>query len=229
VQVETQRSYGSVSSPLWHDRAAYVIGGGPSLRGVNLEPLRGRAVIAVNDSALRLPWASVLFSLDREWVRNRSSDIEKFEGEKYLAVDPEELGYINGVTYLQRCRDPGLSEYPSMICMGGNSGYAAFNVAFLKQTKMIFLLGFDFKCGEDQASHWYDKYEWWTSEAARYWPRWAKHFSTALPQLRKHGVSVFNCSMDSRISAFPKIPVDDILNTKEAWYVDILRKSRIKY
>ena len=198
--------YGKICGPPWDE--VFLIGGGPSLRGFDFEKLRGRTTLAINDAVLHIPWATALFSLDVNWARNRATVIQEFSGEKYLAL-PEDGPEIPGVVYLQRSRSPGLSTDPSRVCMGGNSGYGALNVAYLKGAKRIVLLGYDFRTIRGE-KHWHAGYFWDRSSSMQYFADWARNFDDAAVQLRKAGVEVLNASLESLISAFPKIRLDQV-------------------
>lgn len=211
---ETRNSYGTVSSPYWGE--AFLIGGGPSLRGFDFELLRRRTTVAVNDAALHLPWATALFSLDQTWVSKREREIRAFAGEKFLAPPESLVGRIDGVTYLRRCHDPGLSTDPSSICLGGNSGYGALNLAYLKRAKRIVLLGFDLST--ENGRNWHVGYQWNTSPRCHHFDGWARHFAEAAVILKREGVEVVNASADSVIDCFPKIPLKVLVEQLQGDY-----------
>ena len=58
-------SYWSIP-PEWTGETAFLLGGGPSLKGFNAECLRGRRVIAINNSWELAPWADVLYFCDEK-------------------------------------------------------------------------------------------------------------------------------------------------------------------
>ena len=209
----TNRSFGRVCEPTWENRTVYLIGGGPSLKGFDLERLRGCTTVAVNDSALHAPWtATALFSLDRKWMSERRETIQAFSGEVYLAV-ADDFSFdeaTSNATYLLRQRNSvGLSTDPGVIHMGGgNSGFGAFNLAFLKRARKIVLLGYDYR---NAHYHWFKDYPWsrpGSSTHSALYGNWAKQFSYCAGQLR--GVTVLNASATSAITAFPKITLESI-------------------
>jgi len=210
----TSRSFGSVLPPLWSGETAYLLGGGPSRAGFDVTRLRGKRVIAVNDSAYRhAPWASALFSLDKTWIVKRREFISQFAGEKYLAVaeDYRFTTAIEGVVYLHRVRNQqGLSTQPDRIFMGGgNSGYGALNLAFLKGAARIVLLGYDYS---QIWTHCFPEYPWNEGSKRRspITSNWARMFNRAAQQLAQVGVEVLNASLESTITAFPKISLSEV-------------------
>lgn len=201
---DLQDKYGSVSEPYWGE--VWITGGGSSFYDFDFKHFAGNRVLAVNDTIHQLVLASVpvgrslvpyelsSFSLDNRWVRRNKHLLGHSEGlikEKFVALPLEtwpECADIPGVTYLQWSNADGLSDDPGVICTGGNSGYGAINVAYLKRSKMIHLVGFDMN-PIDNTEYLY----------------WARAFRTMLPQLRKQGVTVLNHNKQSYIDAFLKI------------------------
>ena len=57
--------------PLWPGATAFVLGGGPSLRDVDLTRLKGGAakVCAVNEASKHAPWADLLYFSDKSWYQ----------------------------------------------------------------------------------------------------------------------------------------------------------------
>lgn len=173
--------------------------GGNSAKAFDYSCLRGKRVLAVNDSVFMISTLQVallavaVFSADAHWAIRHCDFLNGFRGEKYLAVPLETWPACDGIpgaTYLRRCYREGLNlnlETPS-VCTGGNSGYAAINLAVLKGAKEIHLVGYDMDPAEG------DKYR-----------QWIPRFRTMLPQLRLCGVQVWNHNRDSYIDAFQKI------------------------
>jgi hypothetical protein len=184
-------TYGHVSSPPYWDEVV-IVAGGPSARSFDFSTVRGKALLAVNDSILlldHLKTAVAVFSLDHRWIRRHRDFLSRFEGERYLALPLEtwpDCGGIPGTTYLQWSHADGLSEDPGFICTGCNSGYGAINLAFLKGARSIFLVGYDMD-----------------PTGKPIFSRWAPLFRNMLPQLKARGVRVVNLNPQSYIDAFP--------------------------
>lgn len=200
---EMTKPFGFVSASPTSD--VYLVGGGPSLSGFNLNVLSKRTVICVNDGVLKLPWAYAVVSADIPWMQEREKEIASFRGHKYLvATYPRR----HNATWLLKVRGPGLSGLPTEVNLGGSSGYAALNVAFLAGAKTIHLLGYDYY---QPGSHWYGRYPWSNSADEKLWQKWAEAYTTTLPQLNAAGVTVYNYSLNSRVTAFPKRSLAEIV------------------
>lgn len=197
-------NFGSVSTPWWGK--VYLVGGGPSLRGHDLSCLRGRTVVTINDALFHLgfdPTAS--FSADLPWMVARRDRLATVACERYMVLSPSNTPRpIPGVIYLEKRYDTGLSTNPRWIYIRGSGGYAALNLAFLKQAREIVLLGFDFHGGR-----WYSS----ATPSTQSWilEQQAAEFNGMKQILNASRVKVINGCPDSLISAFPKVTVEEAL------------------
>ncbi len=186
--------FGRVGPPWWGE--VWVVAAGPSHKQIDPSSLAGRTVLAVNDAAfLFSPGASQpktvsIFSADPRWVCGNRSFLEEFSGERHFALALDtwpECGGVPGAVYLQWADHDGLSDDPGALAMGGNSGYAAINLAYLKGARTIHLVGYDMHPLRGDA----DKFA-----------QWAPRFRTMLPQLNAKVVRVLNHNPASAVDAF---------------------------
>lgn len=197
-----------IGEPYWSDRPVFIVGGGTSLKGFDFNSLRGRGyVLAVKQAWRDLPFADACFGLDRAWQTWARDDLLAltFTMPLWIAIEPEWTGFkpIAGAHYLRMIRKAEtLSESPWTVESGGNSGFGAFNFAYLKRARRIVLLGFDFGPSHYDPSAYTPRPD---DHNLRYMQGWADNFSKTLPQLRAAGVTVLNASPASKISAFPKM------------------------
>ena len=195
--METNTNFENALLPCWD--SVCIVAGGPSVQDVPISFLRRqRRLLLVNDAALRLsslnPMSS-FFSLDHNWVRRHRDFLIAFQGEKFVALPLEtwpDCGGIPGVTYLEWDYDSGLSEDPTKINTGGNSGYGALGITYHKRAKNIFLVGYDMDPATD------DKFF-----------QWVRRFRTTSRQFRAAGANVWNLNPDSHVDAFPKVRISD--------------------
>jgi len=216
MAIETCSSNGFSSikpQPSWN--TVYLIGGGPSLRGFDLQRLRACVTVAVNDAILHAPWATALFSLDMNWMNRRREQIEQFAGLRYLAIpavhtDNLQLEWTSDeVLWLRRVSGvPGLSTSSDTIYAGGgNSGFGALNLAYLMQVPRIVLLGYDLR---NSGQHWHEGYTWRGCSNEKMYQNWARMMDRAAPQLRARGVEVFNASPTSNLTEYPVVSLESI-------------------
>ena len=92
---------------------------------------------------------------------------------------------------------------------GGNSGYAAINLAYHLGAKTIILLGFDmYTVGKD--THWHDGYTS-TANTEVMSKLMVPNFDTLINPLDKRKVKVYNASPNSRLECFTKITIEESL------------------
>lgn len=165
----------------------WIIGNGPSSHTFNHDRLKNENVVVLNRS---LFWfdAQAFFSIDRNFVRQYSQDIQYFKGEKHIAL-PIPHPVISGVTWYDWSYGDGLSDDQHVISVGCNSGYAAINLCYLKGSKEIHLVGYDMDPKDN------DQYQFWS-----------KAFNTMIPQLDSRNIKVINHNPNSFVTAFEKRP-----------------------
>lgn len=201
-----------IGPPWWDDKPLAIVGAGPSLRGFDFARLDipGVRVLAVKEKIFDLPFAQAVFGLDRPWISRQADRLRELKCEVYLAPtgDLRNCADVENATYLQLKRYGRFSDALGILESGGNSGFAAVNLAYLKRAKRIVLFGFDYT---ERGGH-HDKpeqYSWYRAgQNARYWQSWGENFTECLPQLKKAGVEIVNASPISTVSAFPKVSID---------------------
>ncbi len=147
---------------IWKGRRAFIVGGGPSLKGFDWDLLSGELVIAVNRAYEQLPHAPMMFSMDNrfyEWEKDKPAfknyggfkvwlDQDDWQyGDDVLTVGS--MGKVRGERGWSDSLDDGLGH-------GASSGYAAANLAHVLGADPIYLLGFDLQDGPP--TNWHDGY-----------------------------------------------------------------------
>jgi hypothetical protein len=214
---ETGRQFSEVA-PEWGKATAVLIGGGPSLTveqvhhvGVAREGGRVR-VIAVNDAYRVATFADVCYFADAEWWdwHKDRPEFQTFTGQKCSIADSAAKITDPAVHILRNAGSRGISTDPGAVCTGHNSGYQALNVAILAGAKTVILLGFDAR--EPTATsktHWFGDHPKIEQVAA--YAEYRKAFSAGENEIKAAGVRVINCSPDSAIDSFEKLPLEAAL------------------
>jgi hypothetical protein len=195
----------TVRPPFWDKKPVFIIGGGPSFAGFDVEKLRGRGlIVGCNDAAFETK-ADVVMSMDVIWMRKRQEQVESFAGEVWLAPPPN--WPINGwnrtdIHWIEKRWGWSISQDKDAL-HGSNTGFAAMNLAVLKGATTIYLLGFDMGNPPDQKRHWHNGYEW--SEALSYqgaYAVWAKDFRQASADLKRCQVRVVNVNPNQTLPSY---------------------------
>ena len=197
--------------PEWTGETAFLLGGGPSLKGFDASILRGRRVIAINNSWELAPWADVLYFCDEKWWRWYGDKVSiGFQG-RYIVTpalhvpDPRaKLIKLTGAT--------GLETDPSGLRHGSNSGYQAINLAYHFGAKRIVLLGYDMNI--NGTTHWHAGHP--TTKPEKFADTLVEamlpKFPTIVEPLRGAGVEVLNATPGSVLTCWPIVPLSGILN-----------------
>lgn len=211
-----------INPPIQSD-VIFIIGGGPSARGLNFESLKGKGyILGVNDSFLHAPCDGVV-SMDGRWMFNRcqqlrDSRIPYFAAYKHFMKWCGAIGPWAEVElyHVDPYKDPahqGMNESFEPL-WANNSGFMAMNIAYLCRPKQIYLFGFDLRVNPkegENGEHWYGQYEWreFRNRPGLY-NMWLPHHKVAARQFRYAGIKVFNVSRISRIPCYGKIPFETI-------------------
>lgn len=206
--------------PLWNGSTSFILGGGPSLNNVNLDLIRKRRIIAVNN-AFGDPvkdeegntiaykprdWIDIVFFGDERWYRWHRKSLKEFYG---LIVTSRSNLHKTDKKVLATCRGKamGLEKRRRFIAWNKSSGAAAINLAFHLGSKRIVLLGFDMRRVDDCAN-WHKDHP--SPDKNPY-----ERFLTAFPLIKrdaeKAGLEIINCTPDSALTIFPIMTLEEYL------------------
>ena len=198
---------------------AFVIGGGPSLRGFDFSKLANRHTIAVNKSIFDVPNLEYFITVDhsflgkisRKQIQNNSSTkifvadlsypyLQQLDGR---IVDTRtntvyRLGLFDMIIKSRKKDGIGLSFLDFRT--GKNSGYCALQLAVVLGFKRIYLLGFDLLA--KNSSHYHGGYGEPKNRFKKKLEEYFSYFSQGLVDLKsKSSIEVFSCSKESRLNS----------------------------
>jgi hypothetical protein len=196
----------------WRGECAAIIGAGPSARREDVDQLRNRIhVIAVNESFRLAPWADAVYSCDLAWWQLHKG-LKEFEGLK-LTHDRVACRTFTGLQHVNIehvASDEILTERPSYVGAGGNSGFQAMNLAVQFGATGIVLVGID--CSLEHGPHWHGRHPYqMNNPAPSNVKRWKAAFEAAAPRLKALGIDVVNCSPKSALVSYPKLTIGEAL------------------
>jgi hypothetical protein len=148
--------------PIWEGQEAFVIGGGPSLRGFDWSLLRDENTVGCNN-AFRLgpDICKICFFADRKFIFSGPNKPRKgFYDE--LAKFPNPV--VTNDTQLKTRPEPWIKWMPrkpkglhrDAIGYNANSGACAINLALLLGAKTIYLLGIDMHLDDKGQSNYHE-------------------------------------------------------------------------
>lgn len=146
----------------------------------------------------------MLYACDGEWWdAHHEKASAGFAGELWTQ-DPQawKRHHVNRV---EGAHEPGLGR--SRIHFGGNSGYQAVNLAFLRGARRIVLLGFDMQRGPAGESHWHGDHPGGLNRSLPV-HAWLDAFPQLALDLAREGVRVLNASRQTALDCFVQVPLE---------------------
>lgn len=197
--------------PIWDGETVYVLGTGPSLRAFDVERLRGREAIAINQSAYLARWARVLFFTDEGWIGHDPGNqalIETWRGLVVTVSTAAAEAFPGRVLRVVREEAAGFPAIGSgTIKAARASGHLAVALAVAMGAARVVLLGYDMRQVDGRA-HWHDAYDLEhdavldTQRAA--WAGWGAAAAAA-------GVEIVNATPGSALTEFPIVDLEAVL------------------
>lgn len=133
---------------LWEGQTVYIIGGGPSLRGVDLDAyLIDVPVIATND-AYRYACADICVFGDKDWFNLHKDALASFSGKVITTNNGCQAPFLLHMQAL----GTGLSTRDDALAWNTHTGSLAVNLAFLMGAAKIVLLGYDMQSVDGQTN-----------------------------------------------------------------------------
>jgi hypothetical protein len=175
----------------WPGETVFIIGGGPSVLGQDLELLRGRRVIVINSSVFAVPWADFLYFGDWRWWHENKAAIAGFAGR---AVTVSQSVADSRLLTCRKINPPGLASAPDSLMQKWTSLTAATNLAahLVGPGGTIVWLGADGKHAADGRTHHHKPHRWPAKPGC--YDKQRADLVTILPSLRALKISLFNAS-----------------------------------
>ena len=226
------------ASKMWEGETAFILAGGPSLKGFDATVLRGKGkVLTINDSWRLAPWANMMYFCDFNWWNIQQAQNKRA---KWKEAPNSEVGFHDLIYkafwvtscpkfsehpqlhYLKLSGECGLETDPSKLKHGANSGYQALNLAYHLGVKRIVLLGYDMHI-QGTRTHWHDEpREIYQGFQVTLEKSFLPHFDALVDPLKEAGIEVLNSTPDSALKCWPYVPLEDVLDPKPAEEQDLL-------
>jgi hypothetical protein len=200
----------------WEGETAFIIGGGPSVLGQDLEALRGRRVIAINSSVYAVPWADFLYFGDFRWWNepDNQAAIASFGGR---VVTTSRLVSDKKVLVCRKANPPGLAFEHDSLMQKWTSLTAATNLAahLVGPGGTIVWLGADGRHAADGRSHHHKPHRWANKPGC--YDKQRADLVTIVPSLRVLKIAAFNASPGTAwADLLPVISLQDVLGERRA-------------
>lgn len=181
-------------------KRVFIVGGGESLKGFDFNRLAGEDVIAIN-LAYQFIKPKILLWMDRSFYENHKEGIDQLNCIKYAPDNVIATDWTEDIrAFRTGYQFKGKEGFTKGIYAGNPastlSGLASISLAFALDYEEVFLLGFD-----GSQKHFHNGYEV---------EKDISHKNIRYRDIR--GLKIYNCSLNSKIDAFPKISIDDALS-----------------
>lgn len=192
----------------WKDEPVFVIGSGPSLRGFDFSRLDGYKTIAVNHSIEAYPRASALVFGDALFYRRTAFNLREYAGLIFASYESAyyKLDMRDNVYVFHFDRERVGDTFARGLLFTSLSGTSAVNLAIIMGCAPIVLLGFDLYKAAD-GLHFYTDIPGQREPTGGGYAGKAGKFNLFAPWADR----IINCSMQSKITAFRKQPIDEVL------------------
>lgn len=193
----------------WDGKRCFIIGGGKSLKGFNFDVLKGENAIAINRAVEYAPFAEVMFSLDArlyKWYKGIGGEGLEIDARQNYNLyrglrvwgDSKEAHFENDVLLVKLRGRNGLADsLRDGIYTGGNSGYAALQLAVCLGANPIYLLGYDM----DKKGNFHSGYP--TPGGDPLVRGWIEGMNRLAIKLKAAGIQVVNLNPKSKLKCFP--------------------------
>ena len=195
--------------PDWNTQTCVIVASGPSAGNVALDRAIGLArFVAINNSWRLAPWADFLFAADYRWWY-AAQGCPQFRGAKVTtdrhAGETREWNLHR--LGMRLADDRLLMDDIGVVGWGGCSGFQAVNMVAQFGCKRILLVGFD--ATVKNGLHWHGSYPGADNPTKDKTLRWQRCLDNAASMLASLDVEVVNCSMQSALKKYPKIPFEE--------------------
>lgn len=209
-----------LSTQLWPNSTAVIIGTGPSLTDAQLEWAARKAreqrwrLFGMNNVYQRFPWIDVLVSCNVEWwdhyhPRDLVLRTAKFDRWTWDLATAHKYG----INYVEGRWGDSLSVNPRYIHYGHSSSYQALGLAYHYGVRTMYLLGFDMKYPPGQPRHYFGEYP----KPLQHFPRTGPNgeFTGLIKQFETIdcdalGLTVYNCTPGSALRHFPGVDYESV-------------------
>lgn len=188
---------GTEPTPRWDGRTVVCLASGPSLTGEDCELVRtsGLRTITTNDTFKRAPFADIMLAADHGWWQQHRHEIPD---------GPERW----------TCSYAAMREYEDLQLFRTNlptrnTGAKAIELAIHLGAAQIILLGYD--CSLKNGVHWHGLHERTTNPNEFIVGEWVGQFGLMAEFAKEKDVRVINCSRDTALECFERIPLEEVI------------------
>jgi hypothetical protein len=191
----------------WRGQTCVVAASGPSLRSNMLSLLDDVRIITTNTSWELFPSVDVVYACDMLWWKLNHQKVRAAGLHDRCWTQDRASAERWQLNWIRQAARPGLGT--KELHVNGNSGFGAINLAYLFGARRILLLGFDMREVKGK-KHWHPDHP---KPCVQNMPfkEWLFKSVALARDLEKEGCEVINCCLDSALTVFKKMPLEEAL------------------
>lgn len=193
---------------MWPGSEVFILGGGPSIKKVDISRLEGRNVIAVNNAFKLAPWIPAMFFGDSKWYFLHDEALRHFAGLKITTG--QKHANKPGILCVNKRNKFGISRDKGTLFFNTNSGACAINLATLLGAKRIVLFGFDMRRVDGELNY-HREHAHWADAKRNPFPSHLIPFGAIDRDLKSLHVECVNATPGSAITQFPIVDPESVL------------------
>jgi hypothetical protein len=205
-----QQFYDKVSG-----RQIFVIAGGPTVAQQNLDLLKGKKIVCINNAYKLIENPTALYWADENWAAQHFDNLSKhnckhrFHSKFHLSkqIITKDIKGAGNCTLLKRSADYGIDSDVNNVC-GNNGGAQVLNLLFNMKVREIVLLGYDMKLISSK-SHWHSGHGLPISPSVYF--NFISSVESMAPFLERAKINVINTSPNSDLKCFTKQKLEDVV------------------
>jgi len=206
-------------------KRCFLLAGGPSLKGFNYSVLKNEFTIGINKTFTVFS-PNINYSMDLKfynYISKPGNEQEQkkihaqwldYTGYKVFLCPKKSYNFEDNLYVVDRIDERVLSfDLTKGIYGGNNSGFGALMLAISLGSKVIYLLGYDFKMSGD-STHWHSGY--WNQNSTSYDRklfRFKQLFDEFASHIKDLGIEIVNLNVDSELNCFSKSSINEVLKS----------------
>lgn len=188
---------------------AVLVATGPSLTEAVVDCIyeyRSQLVLfGCNDAYRMFPCLNVHYACDPQWWDKHYKNCRLLPAQKW--TQDEDIAKKYNLNYVEGKFDDGFSTNSQFINLGSNSGYQQLGLAYLMGIRKAILIGYNMQLGPRGERHFFGNHPAGLRNTENYAAFVQAYRHAVKPSL---GLTVVNCTEDSKLDMFPQ---RDLLET----------------
>lgn len=192
---------------LWNG-TVFVLGGGPSLKEMDLSSIHDQPVIGVNDAFKLGHWVDVIWFGDSRWYNWNKYYLNYHPGIVFGCPPTSKI--FPKVIQVDRKEGFGLTSVRHQVVWNKSSGASAINLALHLGAKRVVLLGFDMKVVDGQ-HNWHNNHKHFPNTNI-YEKRFLPPFEKIASDAKGLKLEILNATPGSALTLFPMVNLADVIS-----------------